>query len=147
MSSRQPAEKPLGVRFNGTDWDERGIDLAEAVEFGRALAALGCDYADMSTGGNCFAQIPNGPGYQVRFAAGVKEATGMPTMAVGLIREPAHAEAILASGQADMVAIGRGFLNDPRWPWHAAEALGERIDVPFPYARAATRADIPSYGR
>jgi 2,4-dienoyl-CoA reductase-like NADH-dependent reductase (Old Yellow Enzyme family) len=46
-----------------------------------------------------------------------------------------------------MVAIGRGFLNDPRWPWHAAEALSVSIEVPFPYARAATRADIPSYGR
>ena len=142
-----PRDKPLGVRFNGTDWDEQGITLDDAIAFGRELAARGCDYADMSTGGNSFANIPNGPGYQVRFAAGVKSATAMPTMAVGLIREPAHAEAILASGQADMVAIGRGMLNDPRWPWHAAEALNERLTVPFPYARAATRADIPSYGR
>jgi 2,4-dienoyl-CoA reductase-like NADH-dependent reductase (Old Yellow Enzyme family) len=142
-----PQDRPLGVRFNGTDWDERGITVEDAVAFGAELQARGCDYADMSTGGNSFAKIPNGPGYQVRFAASVKGGTAMPTMAVGLIREPAHAEAIIASGQADMIAIGRGFLNDPRWPWHAAEALDVRIDVPFPYARAATRRDVPSYGR
>jgi 2,4-dienoyl-CoA reductase-like NADH-dependent reductase (Old Yellow Enzyme family) len=142
-----PADRPLGVRFNGTDWDERGISTEEAVAFGQALAARGCDYADISSGGNGFASIPSGPGYQVRFASKVKDGTAMPTMAVGLIREPVHAEAIIASGQADMVAIGRGFLNDPRWPWHAAEALGVKIEVPFPYSRAATRADIPSYAR
>jgi 2,4-dienoyl-CoA reductase-like NADH-dependent reductase (Old Yellow Enzyme family) len=142
-----PADRPLGVRFNGTDWDERGISTEEAVAFGQALAARGCDYADISSGGNGFARIPSGPGYQVRFASKVKDGTAMPTMAVGLIREPAHAEAIIASGQADLVAIGRGFLNDPRWPWHAAEALGVKIEVPFPYSRAATRADIPSYAR
>jgi 2,4-dienoyl-CoA reductase-like NADH-dependent reductase (Old Yellow Enzyme family) len=142
-----PADKPLGVRFNGTDWDKRGISTEEAVLFGQALAARGCDYADISSGGNGFARIPNGPGYQVRFANRVKDGAAMPTMAVGLIREPAHAEAIIASGQADMVAIGRGFLNNPRWPWHAAEELGVKIEVPFPYSRAATRADIPSYAR
>lgn len=142
-----PQDRPLGVRFNGTDWDAAGITVEEAAAFSRALADRGCDYADVSTGGNGFASIPSGPGYQVRFAAEVRAASGMPTMAVGLIRDPSHAEAIIASGQADMVAIGRGFLNDPRWPWHAAEALGVKIEVPLPYARAATRADIPSYGR
>ncbi|MGG5819539.1 NADH:flavin oxidoreductase/NADH oxidase [Falsiroseomonas sp. HW251] len=142
-----PEDRPLGVRFNGTDWDGRGIGTEEAAAFGCALGALGCDFVDVSTGGNSFASIPSGPGYQVRFASKVREAGAMPTMAVGLIREPAHAEAILAAGQADMIAIGRGFLNDPRWPWHAAEALGVSIEVPFPYSRAATRADVPSYGR
>lgn len=142
-----PQDRPLGVRFNGTDWDEAGITPAEAAAFGQALAAHGGDYADISTGGNGFASIPSGPGYQVRFAAEIRAASGIPTMAVGLIRDPSHAEAIIASGQADMVAIGRGFLNDPRWPWHAAEALGVKIEVPMPYARAATSRDIPSYGR
>jgi 2,4-dienoyl-CoA reductase-like NADH-dependent reductase (Old Yellow Enzyme family) len=142
-----PEDMPLGVRFNATDWDERGITTEEAVAFGQALAARGCDYADMSSGGNGFARIPSGPGYQVPFATRVRDEAAMPAMAVGLIREPEHAEAIVASGQADMVAIGRGFLNDPRWPWHAAEALGVTIEVPFPYSRAATRADIPSYAR
>ena len=142
-----PEDMPLGVRFNGTDWDERGITTEEAVSFGQALAARGCDYADMSSGGNGFARIPSAAGYQVPFATRVRDEAAMPAMAVGLIREPEHAEAIIASGQAGMVAIGRGFLNDPRWPWHAAEALGVSIEVPFPYSRAATRADIPSYAR
>jgi 2,4-dienoyl-CoA reductase-like NADH-dependent reductase (Old Yellow Enzyme family) len=114
---------------------------------GRHWPRAAATMPDISSGGNGFARIPNGPGYQVRFASRVKDGAAMPTMAVGLIREPAHAEAIIASGQADMVAIGRGFLNDPRWPWHAAEALGVKIEVPFPYSRAATRADIPSYAR
>lgn len=143
-----PEDRPLGVRFNGTDWDPRGLTPEDAVTFARALAERGCDYVDVSSGGNCFAQIPNGPGYQVPFAQAVKAATGLPTMAVGLIRAPQHAEAIVAGGQADMVSIGRGFLNDPRWPWHAAEELGVRIPVPPQYSRAARRfEDIPSFGR
>jgi len=84
------------------------------------------------------------PGYQVPFAAKVRHDAGIPTMAVGLIQDPHHAEAILCEGKADMVALGRGILNDPRWPWHAAEALGEVIDVPFQYGRARTRAGIPA---
>ena len=119
-----PEERPLGVRFNGTDWTEGGITPDEAVRYASELARRGCDYVDVSSGGNCFATIPNGPGYQVPFAARVKNEVGMPTMAVGLIRAAQHAEAIVRGGQADMVAIGRGILNDPRWPWHAAEALG-----------------------
>jgi len=142
-----PADKPLGVRFNGTDWDDRGITTEEAVAFGAELAKRGCDYADISSGGNGFATIPNAPGYQVPFATAVKQGTGMATMAVGLIREPEHAEAIIASGQADMVAIGRGILNDPRWPWHAAEVLGVTIEVPPPYIRAATRTGTNAYAR
>jgi 2,4-dienoyl-CoA reductase-like NADH-dependent reductase (Old Yellow Enzyme family) len=147
MRAAWPSEKPLGVRFNGTDWAEGGITPDEAVAFARALYKRGCDYVDVSTGGNSFARIPTGPGYQVPFAARVKVEVGIPTMAVGLIRAAEHAENILRRGEADMVAIGRGFLNDPRWPWHAAEALGVQIEVPVPYERAATSADIPSWGR
>jgi 2,4-dienoyl-CoA reductase-like NADH-dependent reductase (Old Yellow Enzyme family) len=142
-----PSGKPLGVRLNGTDWIEDAISPDEAVAFSQALAARGCDYVDISTGGNAFAKIPTGPGYQVPFAAKVKAETCLPTMAVGLIRSPQHAEAIIATGQADMVSIGRGFLNDPRWPWHAAEQLGVKLNVVAPYARGATSADIPSWGR
>lgn len=143
-----PKDRPLGVRLNGTDWRDDGITPAEAVAFAQALARRSCDFFDVSSGGNGLgAKIPSGPGYQVPFATQVKEATGVPTMAVGLIRSPYHAEAIVATGQADMVAIGRGMLNDPRWPWHAAEILGHRIRVPPQYERAATQADIPSWGR
>jgi 2,4-dienoyl-CoA reductase-like NADH-dependent reductase (Old Yellow Enzyme family) len=142
-----PDERPLGVRFNGTDWMEGGITPDEAVRYASELARRGCDYVDVSSGGNGFATIPNGPGYQVPFASRVKSEVGIPTMAVGLIRAAQHAEAIVRGGQADMVAIGRGFLNDPRWPWHAAEALGEKINVPHPYVRAAVSADIPDWTR
>ncbi len=142
-----PAERPLGIRFNGTDWDERGLDADDAVAFARELARLGCDYVDLSSGGNCIADIPTAPGYQVPYAARVKAETGLPTMAVGLIRQPEHAEGILAAGQADFIALGRAMLNDPRWPWHAAEHFGIPMEVPLPYRRAATKADTPNYGR
>jgi 2,4-dienoyl-CoA reductase-like NADH-dependent reductase (Old Yellow Enzyme family) len=139
------ADRPVGVRFNGTDWTEGGIVPEEAVEFARALAAIGVDYSDVSSGGNAEARIPLGPGYQVPFAERVKRSTGMATMAVGLIREPEQAEAIVAEGRADMIAIGRAMLHDPRWPWHAAEALGATVRVPAPYWRGATRAGVPHW--
>jgi 2,4-dienoyl-CoA reductase-like NADH-dependent reductase (Old Yellow Enzyme family) len=139
-----PAERPLGVRCNGTDWLPGGIGPEEAVAFSRALRDRGCDYVDLSSGGNAVARIPLAPGYQVPFAAQVRTEAGIPTMAVGLIRDPRHAEAILQEGKADMVALGRGILNDPRWPWHAAEELGERIAVPYQYGRAATREGVPA---
>ena len=142
MRRAWPRERPLGVRCNGTDWDERGLTPDDAVAFARALRDLGCDYVDASSGGNRLTAIPLGPGYQVPFADRIRASAGIPTMAVGMIRDPRHAERILADGQADLIALGRGMLNDPRWPWHAAEDLGETIDVPAPYARAATREGI-----
>ena len=140
-----PAERPLGVRCNGTDWDEAGITPDDAVAFSKELKALGCDYVDVSSGGNSMARIPLGPGYQVPFAARVRREAGIATMAVGQIRDPRHAEAILAEGEADMIALGRGMLNDPRWPWHAAEDLGEQASFPYPYFRAVTREGVASH--
>ncbi|MEJ7667717.1 MAG: NADH:flavin oxidoreductase/NADH oxidase [Casimicrobiaceae bacterium] len=137
-----PSTRPLGVRCNGTDWDERGIGPDDAVAYARALQELGCDYVDVSSGGNSMAAIPLEPGYQVPFAARVRNEVGIATMAVGLLRDPHHAESIVAGGQADLIAIGRGILNDPRWPWHAAEDLGGTVHVPLQYARAATREGI-----
>ena len=137
-----PQERPIGVRCNGTDWDERGLTPKEAVAFARALKNLGCDYVDASSGGNSVVSIPIQPGYQVPFAARIRQEARIATMAVGLIRDPRHAEAIVAAGEADMVAIGRGFLNDPRWAWHAAEELGGEIDYPYQYRRAVTRQGI-----
>lgn len=137
-----PASRPLGVRCNATDWDERGIDPDDAVAYARALRDLGCDYVDVSSGGNSMTAIPLAPGYQVPFAARIRKEAGIATMAVGLIRDPHHAEAIVAGGEADLIAIGRGILNDPRWPWHAAEDLGATVNVPVQYARAATRAGV-----
>ena len=132
-----PADRPMGVRCNGSDWQEGGLEPDDAVAFARALKSLGCDYVDVSSGGNVNARIPLRPGYQVPFAARVKAEAGIPTMAVGMIREPRLAEKIVASGQADMVALARGFLYEPRWAWRAAEELGAEAAYPPQYARAA----------
>ena len=140
-----PDERPLGVRCNGTDWDESGITPDEAVVLSRRLKALGCDYVDASSGGNSMTHIPLAPGYQVPFAQRIRAEAGIATMAVGLIRDPAHAEAIVAAGDADMVALGRGMLNDPRWPWHAAEALGVQAAYPYQYFRAVTREGVAQH--
>jgi len=139
-----PAERPIGVRCNGTDWHIEGINPDEAVAYARALRDRGCDYVDVSTGGNAVTEIPMEPGYQVPFAARVRNEAGILTRAVGLIRDPRHAEAILREGKADMIALGRGILNDARWPWHAAEELGDVVQVPYQYRRAGTRASLPT---
>lgn len=139
-----PEDKPMGVRLNGTDWVNEGITTDEAVEFTKALAAIGCDYVDVSSGGNAKVRVPAAPGYQVPFAARIKAETKMITMAVGLIRDPHHAEAILQRGEADVIALGRAILNNPRWPWHAAEDLGVSLrNVPPQYERGLTRAGTP----
>lgn len=142
-----PDAMPLGIRVNGSDWAEGGITLEETVELAKALAGVGCDFIDVSSGGNAPARIPVGPGYQLGFAAEIRRASGLATMAVGMIRSPLHAEAALATGQADMIAIGRGFLNDPRWVWHAAEELGVPLAVTNSYAFGATSAYRATPGR
>jgi 2,4-dienoyl-CoA reductase-like NADH-dependent reductase (Old Yellow Enzyme family) len=132
-----PEDKPLGVRFSATDWVEGGWDLDEAIAYTEALKARGCDYVDVSSGGNSPEQkIAVGPGYQTRFAAEIRRATGMVTMAVGRIIDPVQAETILATGQADMISVARGMLYDPRWPWHAAETLRDQAAFPAQYMRA-----------
>ena len=120
-----PQHKALGVRISATDWvDSSSWDENEASQFTAALKAAGADFIDVSSGGNSpDQQIDVGPGYQTGFAATIKRETGLPTMAVGQITEPRQAEAILRSDQADMIALARGMLYNPRWAWHAAEAL------------------------
>jgi 2,4-dienoyl-CoA reductase-like NADH-dependent reductase (Old Yellow Enzyme family) len=132
-----PEGKPFGVRISGSDWLEGGFGIEEAVVFARALRALGCDYVCVSSGGIVpKAPIPVRPGYQLGLVERVRRETGMATRAVGLIAEPRQAEAVIASGQADMVALARAFLDDPRWVWHAAEALGAKAAMPPQYERA-----------
>ncbi|MET4697607.1 2,4-dienoyl-CoA reductase-like NADH-dependent reductase (Old Yellow Enzyme family) [Constrictibacter sp. MBR-5] len=130
-----PEPKPLGIRFNGTDWDAAGFTPDDAVAFAAVLKERGCDFVDISGGGNSLPRIPVKPGYQVPAAARVKAETGIATMAVGMIREPAYAEEIVASGQADMVALARGMLYEPRWAWRAAEELGAEAAYPPQYER------------
>jgi 2,4-dienoyl-CoA reductase-like NADH-dependent reductase (Old Yellow Enzyme family) len=133
-----PRTIALGARITGTDWADGGLGPDDAVAQASALKAAGFDYVCVS-GGGAVAQmkIALGPGYQVPFAAKVKAETGIVTRAVGLIVEPAQAEAIVASGQADFVAMARAFLDNPRWVWHAADRLGAKIAYPPQYARAA----------
>ncbi len=135
-----PAEKPVGIRVSATDWMEEGLDLEQSVTFAKAMAARGCSFIHVSTGGLHIKQsIPLGPKYQVPYAQAIKAQTGMLTMTVGLITEPAEAEAIVADGEADMVSLARGMLYDPRWPWHAAAALGAHVKAPPQYLRCQPR--------
>lgn len=135
-----PAGYPVTVRVSGTDWVEGGWDVDGTVAFARALEARGCDAIHVSSGGLDPRQaIPIGPNYQVPLARAVKQAVAMPVIAVGLITEPEQAEAILGTGDADMVAIGRAALYDPRWPWHAAAKLGASLPVSPQYLAAAPR--------
>ncbi len=142
-----PAAVPVGVRVSATDWVEHGWDLEQTIVFAKALKDRGCDFMDASSGGVSPAQvIALAPGYQVQFAARIKAETGMPTMAVGLITEVSHAESILAEGQADMIALARGILYDPRWPWHAAAELGATVSAPKQYWRSQPRAQSKLFG-
>jgi 2,4-dienoyl-CoA reductase-like NADH-dependent reductase (Old Yellow Enzyme family) len=131
-----PDDKPLGVRVSATDWVEGGWSLEDTVRFAHELKSLGCDWIDVSSGGLVKdQQITTGPGYQVPFSERVRSETGMTTIAVGMITEPEQAEAIVAGGKADMVALARGMLYDPRWTWHAAEALDGNVRYPNQYLR------------
>jgi len=131
-----PESIPLGVRISATDWVPGGWDLEGSVEFARRAAALGAAYIHVSSGGLSPDQrIALGPGYQVPFAERIRKETGLTTIAVGLITEPEQAEAILAAGQADAVALGRAMLYDPHWPWRAAAQLGDTAACPPQYLR------------
>lgn len=135
-----PAGYPVGFRISGTDWVEGGWDLAQTLAFARELEARGGSFLHVSSGGLSAAQkIPLGPNYQVPFARAVKDATGLPTIAVGLITEAEQAEAIVGTGEADLVALARGVLYDPRWPWHAAAQLGASVSAPKQYLRSQPR--------
>jgi 2,4-dienoyl-CoA reductase-like NADH-dependent reductase (Old Yellow Enzyme family) len=135
-----PAGYPVGFRISGTDWVDGGWDIQQSIAFAKETEKHGADFIHVSSGGLSAAQkIPLGPSYQVPFARAVKEATGLPTIAVGLITEPEQAEAIIGTGEADMVGIARGILYDPRWPWHAAAALGASVKAPSQYLRSQPR--------
>src|SRR6266571_3157170 len=142
-----PSEKPVGIKVSATDWVEGGWDLAQTIELARELKKCGVDWVDASSGGVSPQQkIPLGPGYQVPFAQAIKEATGVTSMAVGLITEPKQAEDIVASGKADMVALARAMLYDPRWGWHAAAELGGKVEAPPQYWRSQPSTQKALFG-
>jgi len=135
-----PADRPLGVRISATDWVADGWTLEDSIAFVRHLKNEGCDWIDTSSGGISPKQkIPLGPGYQVHLAREIRRATSIPTIAVGLITDAAQAESIVASQDADLVALARAMLWDPRWPWHAAATLGAQVHAPPQYWRSAPR--------
>jgi 2,4-dienoyl-CoA reductase-like NADH-dependent reductase (Old Yellow Enzyme family) len=131
------ADRPLLVRISATDWAEGGWDLEQSLVLAQRLRETGVDLVDCSSGG----QVPNAkialsPGYQVPFAAAIRERVGIATGAVGMITEPEQAEAIVAGGKADLVLLARQMLRDPYWPLHAAQALGASVEWPTQYSRA-----------
>ena len=135
-----PAERPVTMRVSATDWVEGGWDIEQTIEFARALEARGCAAIHVSSGGiDPRQKIPVGPSYQVPLAREVKRAVGIPVVAVGLITGFEQAEAIVGTGDADLVALARGMLYDPRWPWHAAAHLGGHVKAPPHYARSEPR--------
>jgi 2,4-dienoyl-CoA reductase-like NADH-dependent reductase (Old Yellow Enzyme family) len=135
-----PGDKPIGARISATDWVDGGWNIEQSIVFAKELQRRGCAFIDVSSGGlSPLQQIPLEPGYQVPFAESIRRETGLTTIAVGLITEPEQAEKIVSSGQADMVALARGMLYDPRWPWHAAARLGAQVTAPNQYLRSQPR--------
>ena len=132
-----PADRPVSVRVSGTDWVAGGWDVEQTVIFAQALQARGCSTIHVSSGGlDPAQQIADGPGYQVPLARAVKHAVDIPVVAVGLITDFDHAESILANGDADLIALARGMLYNPRWPWHAAAHFGASVIAPPQYLRS-----------
>src|SRR6201996_6638117 len=142
-----PDHKPIGIRVSATDWVEGGWDLPQTIAFAKELKKRHVDWIDASSGGiSPLQKIPLGPGYQVQFAEAIKQAAGVNTIAVGLITEAKQAEEIVASGKADMVALARGMLYDPRWGWHAAAQLGGHVTAPPAYWRAPPHEQKELFG-
>ena len=134
------SERPVTMRLSGTDWAEGGWTIDETVAFAKVLEQRGCSAIHVSSGGLTSAQrIPVGPSYQVPLSRAVKAAVNIPVIAVGLITEFEQAEAIIGTGDADLIALARAILYDPRWPWHAAAHFGARVSAPSQYLRSQPR--------
>ncbi|MBL94384.1 MAG: oxidoreductase [Magnetovibrio sp.] len=131
-----PESLPLGIRVNATDWKNGGWSVDDTCYLSKELEKHGCDFITISSGGNVpDADIVAGPGYQVGFATKVREHCKIPIIAVGKITTAIQAETILSCGQADLIAIARGALYDPRWVWHAAQELNAEAAYPPQYMR------------
>jgi 2,4-dienoyl-CoA reductase-like NADH-dependent reductase (Old Yellow Enzyme family) len=139
-----PERHPLFIRISATDWAEGGWDIEQSVDLARMLAPLGVDLVDCSSGGNVHnAKVPVAPNYQVGFAERIRHDAGILTAAVGLITEPAQAEHILQTGQADLIVMAREMLRNPYWPERAAKELVQTISWPVQYLRAAPPGSPP----
>ena len=137
----------VGARLSATDWVEGGWDVEQSIALSQALEALGADFLDISSGGvSPLQKITLGPGYQVPLAERIKPTVNIPVITVGLITEPAQAEAILQNKQADMIAVARAFLVDPRWPWRAAAALGGTVAAPQQFYRCLPSGSPAIFG-
>lgn len=133
-----PHERPLFVRISATDWAEGGWNVQSSIALAAHLRLRKVDLLDVSSGGLVpGVKIPVGPGYQTHFSEQIRRHTGILTGSVGMITEPAQADHILRTGQADLVLMAREFLRDPYWALHAADDLGEKIGWPVQYLRAA----------
>lgn len=141
LRAELPADMIIGVRISATDWDSASSwDIKASTEFASACESAGADWIHVSSGGVSHNQkITLKPGYQVDMAREIKAAVSVPVIAVGLITEASHAEQIIAEEQADLVALARGFLYNPRWVWHAAAELGGIVTAPEPYWRSEPR--------
>jgi 2,4-dienoyl-CoA reductase-like NADH-dependent reductase (Old Yellow Enzyme family) len=134
------SERPVTMRLSGTDWAEGGWTIDETVAFAKVLEQRGCSAIHVSSGGLTSAQrIPIGPSYQVPLSRAVKAAVNIPVIAVGLITEFEQAEAIIGTGDADLIALARAILYNPRWPWHAAAHFAARVSAPSQYLRSQPR--------
>jgi 2,4-dienoyl-CoA reductase-like NADH-dependent reductase (Old Yellow Enzyme family) len=132
-----PKTTPLGARISASDWMDGGLTVEDGVAFATALKQAGLDYVDVSSGGIAAeTRNPPDPGYNVPLVERVKREAGIATRTVGLIVTPRQAEAIVAEGKSDMVALARAMLDDPHWGWHAAQALGAEVKRPRQYLRA-----------
>jgi 2,4-dienoyl-CoA reductase-like NADH-dependent reductase (Old Yellow Enzyme family) len=132
-----PDHLPLLVRLSCTDWVEGGWDLAQSIALSRRLKQTGVDLIDCSSAGLVpDAKVPAAPGFQVPFAAAIREQADIATAAVGLITQAAQAEQIVGTGRADAVLLAREMLRDPYWPLHAARMLSRDVAWPPQYERA-----------
>lgn len=132
-----PESVPVGVRLSATDWVEGGWDNQQSIAFSQALEQAGCAYIHVSSGGlSPQQQITVGPGYQLPYARDIRKEVNIPVIGVGLITEPLQAEQALQEQDADLIALARAVLYNPRWPWHAAAELGAQAKAPEQYLRS-----------
>ena len=144
---REVFDGALGIRLSGTDWVEGGWTPEETGDLSERLKLAGAQFVHVSSGGvSSLQKIAIGPEYQVHLAKAVKARTGLPTLAVGLITDPAQAEGVLQRGDADLVALARAFLYNPRWGWHAAAQLQGQVQASSQYWRCLPREAASIFG-